>query len=225
MQFLRGKARLVPAALVLLLATCAGAGVLLGDGNAMFSGTKTFTDTMMLVDSVDAEYAVFAPGQFAVSFPGSDPTGGAEYVYAHQLNGAVGTMPWDNLFGLSVGFLDVVGPFDPPGLPVGNVGFVETDATASPTTMWVARLPNDVATSVLWQYGGDLARGHWSDVLFYTSPWGPAPVEDWDSSNVTSLMGLVTNETLPHPIIPEPATLTLMTAGLVAICRRRIGRH
>ena len=91
--------------------------------------------------------------------------------------------------------------------------------------MWVDRLADGVATSVRWDYSGDLARGHWSDVLFYTSPFGPSPEEDWDESNVGTTMGIVKDETLPHPI-PEPATLVLVTAGLAAIARRRrTGRH
>ena len=125
MQFLRGKVRLVSAAIVLLATVHAGAGVLDGDGSALFSGTKTLTDSMMMVDPVDVEYAVYAKGQFDLSFPGADPTGGAEYVFAYQLYGdPLGMFPWDNLFGLSVGIMDGANPFDPPGVPVDNVGFV-----------------------------------------------------------------------------------------------------
>lgn len=226
MQFLRRKMRIVPAAIVLLATVHAGAGVLDGDGSALFSGTKTLTDAMMMVDPVNVEYAVYAKGQFDVSFPGADPTAGAEYVFAYQLYGdPLGMSPWDNLFGLSVGILDGADPFDPPGVPVGHVGFVELDATASPNLMFVSRVASGVATSVRWDYPGDLARGHWSDVLFYTSPFGPTPEEDWDNSNVSTMMGAVEDETLPHPI-PEPATLVLVTAGLAAVRRRRrTGRH
>jgi len=225
MQFLRGKMRFVPAAIVLLAAVHAGAGVLDGDGSALFSGTKTLTDLMMMTQPVDVEYAVYDKGMFDLSFSGADPTGGAEYVFAYQLYGD--PIGWQPLYGLSVGILDGEDPFGPPGVPVDNVGFVELDATASPNLMWVSRLADGVATSVRWDYAGDLTRGHWSDVLFYTSPYGPAPEEDWDDSNVSTMMGIVKNETLPHPDpIPEPATLVLVTAGLAAVRRRRrTGRH
>ena len=215
--------RIGTVAVLLLMATQASAGVLAGDANAMggpLQGNKVLTEP--ITDPVDVEYAVYAPGQFNLSFPGADPTGGTEYVFAYQLCGrADGFMFWDDLLGLSVGIMDESAPFSAPGLPVGNVGFVELDPTASPSNMWVDRLANGVATSVRWEYTPfSLMRGICGDVLYYTSPQGPAPVPDWDNSNVGTLMGAVQYETLPHPV-PEPTTLLLLAVGAGALRRRK----
>ncbi len=74
---------------VLLLGARAFGALLVGDPNSMtgWNGTVNF-DTTFSIYTVKAEvdYAVYAPGQFNLSFPGGDPSGGSHYVYAYRVH-------------------------------------------------------------------------------------------------------------------------------------------
>src|SRR2546426_12007332 len=83
------KMILAAAAAVLLLGARAFSALLVGDANAMtgWNGTVNF-DTVIAPFTMKAEvdYAVYAPGQFNLSFPGGDPSAGARYVYAYRVH-------------------------------------------------------------------------------------------------------------------------------------------
>src|SRR4051812_44653540 len=74
-------------------------------GNALggFSGTALFNAAQLgLTFSASVDYAVYAPGQFNLTFPGQDPSAGSQFVYAYQLSN-VGLATQRPIQSLSVG--------------------------------------------------------------------------------------------------------------------------
>ena len=74
-------------ALAWITARPAQAGILAGDPNAMvgWDGSVSLSATYSPYSlSAVVDYAVYAKGSFDQSFPGSDPSNGACYVYAYQ---------------------------------------------------------------------------------------------------------------------------------------------
>ena len=53
------------------------------------------------------DYAVYAPGQFDLSFPGEDPSHGTQYVYRYQLYDSSSPTSTDSIRKLSVGLVGV----------------------------------------------------------------------------------------------------------------------
>ncbi|HET6441581.1 MAG TPA: PEP-CTERM sorting domain-containing protein [Phycisphaerae bacterium] len=181
-------------------------GPLVSDPNAMpaWQGTQGFYDVSsgMTLD-VDVEYAVYAPGNYGLS--GTDPSGGAHYVYAYQVfNDLAGDAPVSSF---SVG-LD----------PTANASNLGSDAGSgtmpvgtAPTTSAFSGSP---ATSAVWYFSSNTIdpppTNEYSTVLLFTSPYGPkwAPASLLDS-------GLSDRQDLPSPM-PEPATAMLLLVGVAA---------
>ena len=202
----------VSAVLVLSVGTgWTQAGPLVGDPNGMaaWQGTQRFQSTPTPFLSLDVDYCVYAPGQFELSF-GFDPGNLGGYVYAYQILNDLGNHPYnppedrDYVSGFSVGIT-----LDEPGNEPIPIGYID-GAGLAPFLSYFA--PN----TATWKFIPTLTYELFSDVLYYTSPYGPG----WDNATVIGYEA--DTQQLPSPI-PEPATVMLLSAGLagVAISRRR----
>jgi len=211
------------AAAVLLLGTTAYSALLVGDINAMssFNGTQEFDAPAPPTSrslKADVDYAVYAPGKFNLSFPGSDPSGGQRYVYAYRVHstGTIGgpTLEKEPTY-LSVGFdLGDIAQ-DITFLNLGNgadpvlTRFIAFDGSNPPVAPY---------SSATWDFQTPIPDGQYSEVVLFTSP---QPPERDDSS----VLGPAVNaqRTLPSPgPVPEPGSL-LAACGMVAalLVRRR----
>lgn len=231
-----GKAVIVLISAIAILACCvegATAGPLPADPAALpdWQGTVNFSNSVAIPNLPDivldgnVEYAVYAPGTFsssdALGNP-TDPSDGAQYVYAYQVfANPNGNRPVEFF---SVGFSDAEDGVNELEQPQ-NIGFL-TGFAAPPFVPQFSFNPDELAVVKLaanWEFPTNLdpAISASSDVLIFTSPTGP----EWDKASVQG-GGLSSRKLLPSPIgIPEPATLVLALLGAlsVALCRR-IGR-
>ncbi len=190
---------------VMVAGSAAQAGLLAASsGGAMpaFTGTQFFDDNFFgFTVSANVDYAVFAPGAFGAAFPGQDPSGGAHYVYAYQI---------DNL-DTAITKLTVGLDGDET---LGAIGSVADPGTVDPSAaLYVGAGP----TSSAWDFTG-LGTGQSSAVLFFTSAQAP----ELHSSTVAAAWS--NSHDLPSPL-PEPATLTLLALGAGVTCfgkRRRL---
>ena len=166
------------------------AGALPGfTGNTNFAGGfLTYT-----IDA-DVDYAVFAPGTFDAAFPGLDPSGGTEYVYAYQIANND-----TDISKLTVG-LD-------GDEPLGTIGYIADAGLTDPSDSLFVGIPNP--TSAAWDFTvpNPLTIGNSSAVLIFTSAAAP----EYDSATVEA--AFPDSQSLPSPL-PEPATLGLMAMGL-----------
>jgi hypothetical protein len=213
------------AASVLLLSARAFSAILATDVNAMpgFKGTENFDTAapppLLLSLKANVDYAVYAPGMFNLSFPGSDPSGGSHYVYAYQVLSTGTAASRDPAF-LSVGF--------DPGDNAVNIGFVQGfGSDPIPSFIPVGGGPD--FTSATWNFNPAIPDGAASDILFYTSRQGP----EYHTSSVQgggltheSQPGRLNQTGLPSPApVPEPGT-ALAALGTVAalLIRRRASK-
>ncbi len=210
--------------LTILYAVGASAGVLATDPAALpaWQGTQLFQQTVFTLNlKANVDFAVYSPGAFsgsaALGNP-ADPSGGNDYVYAYQvLNDQGGNV---SVTQLSVGFLDL--PPNGDGVDDAevpqNIGFV--DGFASPdvdpsSSFNPNNNPNVLKQAADWALAGlDPSTSDTSDVLFFTSPYGP----EWDNGSILG-GGLGATNALPSPV-PEPATFVL---GLLAVCLAAVG--
>jgi hypothetical protein len=172
------------------------------------------------------DFAVYAPGQFNLSFPGQDPSGGTRYVYRYQLYNNSGTSE-DYLKTLTVGLVGVTNAanckwIDPGDLYQGSGGVIPT--------LQVALIGTPNPTSAVWKYkaSSPIGPGNYSKMLIFTSPYEPtsrlstvnsqSTIGHWvdgDGNQYNWWEGM-----LPSPV-PEPTTLfsLFMSGGLFIIYR------
>jgi hypothetical protein len=193
------------------------------DGSALpaWRGRVEFRSNPITSVAVDIEYAVFAPGQFQLSTysGGSDPSGGSEYIYAYHIDNNLNPHPNDPPNGdgthnyisrFSVG-LD--GNEQPKNITFINslAGFNPVESAFAP-----AAPPFDTAT---WRFAlsGGLPYGNLSDVLIFSSPFGP----ELDNTSVLGPIGASLTNSLPSPT-PEPGVLGVLgLAGVLGLMRPR----
>lgn len=213
------------AAATLCGARAAHSAILASDANAIpgFHGTQDFSTSIATLSMKgEVEYAVYAPGQFKLTFgSGSDPSSDARYVYAYQMHNTGGTADRDLGF-LSVGF-DGSGPggSNPQNMGILLVGDHGDDPSAS-TLIPVGGPPFNSAT---WNFSTPIPDGHFSEILLFTSPFPPkfytSSVQGGGLSKESSPPVTGGPGGLPSPV-PEPAT-ALTACGMLAtlLIRRR----
>ncbi len=197
---------------VALATGVAQAGVLGSDPNAMPAWRGTINGGINaggVVMDVELDYAVFDVG----NYPGTDPSGGSEYVYTYQVRNL--TTSNVGLRVLSIGLqassgANSIGEDTSVGAP-GAAGDVANDLTSIG------------ATSAKWGYGLsgglELDPGQISHLLLFASPNPPR----LNSAAVTD-GGLPVDVGEVASPTPEPATAALLAIGgmsLVAKRRRR----
>lgn len=193
-----------------LLAAPAKADVLAESLLAMagWKGTSTniYTYKSTVLD-VELDYAVFDIGDY----PGSDPSGGNEYVYAYQIfSNNASTV---SITAFSVGLAD--------GSGAGNIGD-DTSAFQPGVSGGVSHDLASIGSSSAhwgfgWSAGEEIPAGSNSTVLIFTSPNGP----QWNSATVTDGGLPVPGGDLPSPV-PEPGSLVLvLIGGALVLAKRR----
>ena len=197
-------------------AASARAGLIADDLHGLLGwhGTQHFQATPSLYLNVD--YCVYAPGAFDLTFgSGADPSHGTQYVYAYQiLNDIPGHPAPDPLKDYVTSFS--VGLSDRNEQPA-NVAVVTVTGGKTPALKYFSPAPPQVPSTVTWKFTTSVKSGSFSNILLYTSPFGP------ELDNATILGYSADTHLLPSPL-PEPATLMLMGGGLAAIlwqARRR----
>ena len=197
------------AAVVAITGGSAHAGLLSANSaGAMpgFTGSTNFSGGMSTFTvNADVDYAVFAPGDFGAAFPGLDPSGGTEYVYAYQIHNLD-----TNVLRLTVG-LD-------GDEPLGTISSIPDVGLVDPSDALFVGLPAP-ATSAAWDFSApnSIPIGTSSAVLFFTSAAGP----EYDSATVEA--AFPASQPLPSPL-PEPASLGLMAMGLALMGSRQLTR-
>jgi hypothetical protein len=203
-------ARLTYAALAVLALVAAPVegGALLTDANASLTGSSLFSGVNPLGSTLKAnvEYAVYAPGMFGTSLAlgspaGNDPSGGTEYVYAYEI------------------FNDIGGQLRVAALSVNVEGLVIsalTNITHAPGTPELGLAPSSWnfvldgggnADNAKWSFNSPnlLNTGLHSDILVFTSPFGPTML----NAAMTGGSSSTASSSLPSPVVPEPSTLVL----------------
>jgi hypothetical protein len=163
----------------------------------------------------DVEYAVFAPGDY----PGLDPSGGSNYVYAYQILPALDTDGTTILGSTYVSWFSV--GLDGDENPSG-IGSDPTQAILGGQPPDTSAFQGTPITTALWEYIPTVLNVHtgaYSEVLLFTSPFVP----EWDNASVSGGFGLQDMESLPSPSnIPEPSLIVLAGLGVAGLIRRRV---
>src|SRR5690242_896979 len=176
-----GLANFLRATFVMLaLAGAAQAGILTTDPNAIpgWQGSTPFTTSLggtSLVTTID--YAVYAPGQIdtsaALGFPGHipfDPSLGTNYVYAYEIFNTGGNA---KALTLSVGLDYLAGAVPTSPVSIGNDALTPAGGVAPGSSAFSPTI--GPVQSAIWSYSslGGLAVGTHSDILIFSSPFGP----------------------------------------------------
>ncbi|MHC4984540.1 MAG: PEP-CTERM sorting domain-containing protein [Planctomycetota bacterium] len=194
---------LIGALVVGLVAATAGAGALDGhasafdDGSIVWTGSTAFDNGTGVAGYID--WAVFAPGDFPFGGSGYAPTAG-EMVYVYQLF-STGT---DSVSSFSVALEN---PADNVGSFTGLSGDAVINALLVP------------AVKAEWQFAG-ITTGNNSEGLAFSSPYVPKDLFGLVIDGGTFSVAIP----LPTPSdaeIPEPATMSVLALGGLALLRRR----
>jgi len=217
---------------VLLFAPVAAAGMLSADENAYLDwhGSQYYAGSHwgmggQIYFHANVDYAVYAPGQFEISFPGQDPSGGTRFVYAYQIDFDIPqtTASDESLAYLTVGLDGATQPQE----QVAHLGNFSTSGTdVEPVSQNFAGSPPTSAISNFYESPNpsELVPFSQSNLLIFTSPaapeWYAATLQGVDSSHVKT-------ELLPSPgvSVPEPGTLTLWGLATVGLLMVRLTRR
>ena len=216
-------------AVLALFAGSAKGGLLVADANATISGTELFSGGNGFQTLIaDVDYAVYAPGDFGTSAvlglpAGDDPSGGIEWVYAYQIDNDVGGEK--GVLALSI------------DLPPGVITNIFTNVSHTSTTPAGGLDPNafefipiavDPPTNVKWSFtvvGNLLNLGLQSDILLFTSPFGPTFRNAAMAGTTASGAPLAGDENLLPSPIPEPSTLVLLALAAVLLAAGNLRRR
>ena len=186
---------------IFIFAVCTDAS-LYNDPAAMpgYTNKTSFDITLLGIElKADVEYAVYAPG----TYPGSDFTGGNEYIYAYQIFNDLKADVAIDFF--SVG---IIGP-----ATVNNIYTDDTYGYSPPSAIEPA-ISSIFAQSAGFIFAGQsLNPRRWSSVLIFSSVHSPTI-----GFGAVSGGGLCGMGSLPTPaILPEPATIVMIMPALLAL--------
>ena len=206
------RSKLLAAFSVFLLCTSAQASILSDYfGSAMTSGTSAYFNPGDLNGSI--EYAVFTEANFESNFPGYDvPAGELAYVY-QILNGNLDPVSRNTIIGINNS--------------VSGIGDVTIDGGATEKAPQSFTL--NAGISATWDFSGlgnNVPTNGNSNGLVLTSPNLPGPATSLDivvDGGQSAIAMVVTPGDIP---IPEPASIILLSFGVVLMMSRRIrSRH
>jgi hypothetical protein len=210
------------AAAATLWGTRAYSAILATDANAIagFHGTRDFSTSIgTLSMKGEVDYAVYAPGQFKLTFnAAADPSNDTQYVYAYQMHNTGGTADRDLGF-LSVGF-DGQGGSNP-----GGMGFLNNNLGDDPSASTLIPTGGPPYNSATWNFASTIHDGQFSEILLFTSPFPPkfftASVQGGGLSKESSPSPTGAPGGLPSPV-PEPG-VALVACGMIGalLIRRR----
>ncbi|MBM4019398.1 MAG: PEP-CTERM sorting domain-containing protein [Planctomycetes bacterium] len=104
--------------------------------------------------------------------------------------------------------------------------FVQTGSTANPVTYWLdvdASVPAADAGQFQWEFGWKSSQDHWGDrAVWREDSMGPWEWYDMKYPRYHPLEGQ--NLDMAFVILPEPATLAFLGAGLTGLLIRRVRR-
>jgi len=205
---------LLAAVAAMLCGTKAYSAILATDANAVagFHGTEDFSTSLgTLSMKGEVDYAVYAPGQFKLTFgAGSDPSNDKRYVYAYQVHNTGGTADRDLGF-LSVGF-DPAFSGGSNSTDLGMLLVGDHGDDPSSTSFIPASMP---FTSATWNFANAIPDSHYSEILLFTSAFPP---EFYNASVQGG--GLSKQSRLPSPV-PEPGTVLAACGMMGALLVRR----
>jgi hypothetical protein len=201
----------IPVVLVVLLfsAPVSGDVILATDGNAIptWQGATDF-NVGFLSKKINGhiDYAVYAPGQFSLSFPTVDTIPANNYVYAYQIFNNATPASNDSITGFTVGL-------DGNEVAMNN-GFIGSGI--QPSSNYLSGSP---PTSSAWLFSSPnrITVGTNSSILYFTSPFAP----EFASSSMTAAGGpYAWTGTMPSPV-PEPSALLGLAVfgGLFTVVR------
>jgi len=187
-------------------------------GTSVFSG-KNGLGTINLKASV--EFAVYAPGDFKnsaaldtppINLPGYSDT---EFVYAYEIFGD----PTSDSVVTSYSVNLIPGTVTLASTNVGNYSFDPEFGLAPVLNQFIHG--GGVTTNARWTFGSPwVAQGAHSDILFFTSPFGPT----FRPSSMTGSNSTGASAAVPSPV-PEPGTAILAAVAVVCIAASRFLRR
>jgi hypothetical protein len=170
------------------------------------------------------DYAVYAPGDFNLSFPGQDPSGGTQYVYRYQIYNNSGTSN-DYMNKLTVALVGLTNLTDAMNCTWIEPGPIYPAGGIAPATSMTG-ITGNPPDSANWGYKSSsppINPGSYSKMLIFTSPYEP-------TFQIASVFSQSTDAhwvdntghqynwwegQLPSPI-PEPSSLlSLLAIGIL----------
>ena len=202
-----------------------------------WSGTAHFTATTIdgtgtwTLDN-QVEYAVFAPGDFndsstlqgiatQAALDAADASNGANYVYTYQIFNLGSTYGGTSNVNATVLSVDLNDFAIPPGTPnPTNLAIASGIAPVGALTKFNGPYPQ---SNVLFGFSATtLLPDKFSNILIFTSPYGPAWADASTGGQQTTHADLLL--ALPTPV-PEPATSALAVIGIASLFATRYLRR
>ncbi len=212
---------------LVLFFACSASGSLITDLHGMNGGSLGEWQNKTLFQSSDprlsvwVEFCVYAPEQFALSFPSwidpNDPAYDTDYVYAYQVFNNDPNHPYktdpDPSYRLPVNRFTV--GLNGQNEQADHIGFIDDPNGKNPTS---SRL---YSSNARWNFldPNDIEYGYVSDILYFSSPFSPST----DNTTVYNSPTYSASHPLPSPT-PEPATVGLLGTGLLVLVNRKARR-
>ncbi|MBN2293948.1 MAG: hypothetical protein JXM70_16090 [Pirellulales bacterium] len=209
--------------LLMLTGSALASGILPGDSNAYIQGDQLFYNYYTGSREINAvvEYAVYAPLSLGNSFENTfgevAEIGDDDWVYAYQIFSNA-SPDANEISAFTVG----LNGGDELPIYIGSIVDTSIPNTTPPSDNYFVQTPPDPPVSAKWNFvdtenndAGIPNDGGVSDILFFTSPFGP----ETDYASLMHTRGCTS--TLPSPV-PEPATLHMLIIIALSLMFRRV---